>query len=268
MLIAAAVCPHPPLLIPDATGAPGAGDAELEKLRTACHQAVSALLAERPDLIAVAGGTGHTAGYPPRTPGRLHDFGIPFTTGGDHGPPFLPLSLTVGKWLLSGHGPLKAEWCGIASDAAPAECLRLGGKLAALAPRVALLAMGDGPARRARAAPGAADPEADLYDDRVAGALATADPGALAALDPRQDGPLEVAGRAAWQVLAGAAGQGPFDAELRYRGAPFEVSYVVASWRRPHLAAWAPTSSPWSGRPPPASPAWASRWPARSAARS
>ena len=94
--------------------------------------------------------------------------------------------------------------------------------------------MGDGPARRARAAPGAADPEADRYDDRVAGALAAADPGALAALDPRQDGPLEVAGRAAWQVLAGAAGQGAFDAELRYRGVSFEVSYVVASWRRPH----------------------------------
>ena len=234
MLIAAAVCPHPPLLIPEATGAPGAGDAELQKLRTACHQAVSALLAERPDLIAVVGGSGRTAGYPPRTPGSLHDFGIPFATGGGQGPPFLPLSLTIGKWLLSRPAAPRAAWWGIASDAAPAECLRLGGKLAALAPRVALLAMGDGPARRARTAPGAADPEADRYDDRVAGALAAADPGALAALDPRQDGPLEVAGRAAWQVLAGAAGQGAFDSELRYRGVPFVVSYVVASWRRAH----------------------------------
>ncbi len=249
VLIAAAVCPHPPLLIPEATGAPeatgtpgatgapGVGDAELRRLRTACHQAVSALLAERPDLIAVVGGdpkAGHTAGYPPGTPGSLRDFGIPFTMGGDHGPPFLPLSLTIGKWLLPGPAAPEAAWWGIASDAAPAECLRLGGTLAALAPRVALLAMGDGPARRARAAPGAADPEADRYDDRVAGALAAADPAALAALDPRQDGPLGVAGRAAWQVLAGAAGQGAFDAELRYRGVPFEVSYVVASWRRAH----------------------------------
>ena len=234
VLIAAAVCPHPPLLIPEATGAPGAGDAEVRQLRTACHQAVSALLAERPDLIAVVGGCGHTAGYPPRTPGRLHDFGIPFTTGGDHGPPFLPLSLTIGKWLLSRQAAPQAAWWGIASDASPAECRQLGEKLATLATRVALLAMGDGPARRARAAPGAADPEADRYDDRVAGALAAADPGALAALDPRQDGPLAVAGRAAWQILAGAAGQDTFDAELRYRGAPFEVSYVVASWRRAH----------------------------------
>jgi hypothetical protein len=122
MLIAAAVCPHPPLLIPQATGAPGAGDTELRRLRTACHQAVSALLAERPDLIAVVGadpGTESTAEYPPRTSGRLHDFGVPFAIGEDHGPPSLPLSLTIGKWLLSQYPAPRAAWWGIASDAPP-----------------------------------------------------------------------------------------------------------------------------------------------------
>jgi hypothetical protein len=237
MLIAAAVCPHPPLLIPEATGAPGAGDAELQRLRAACHQAVAALLGERPDLIVVVGGdpsTGRTAEYPPEAPGRLRDYGVPFCLGEDHGRPSLPLSLTIGKWLLGEHTPPRAAWWGIARDAPPAECLQLGEKLATLAPRVALLAMGDGPARRARAAPGAPDPEADRYDSQVAGALAAADTAALAALDPGADRPLEIAGRAAWQVLAGAAGQDTFDAELRYSGAPFEVSYVVASWRRAH----------------------------------
>jgi hypothetical protein len=239
MLIAAAVCPHPPLLIPEATGVPGAADPELNRLRAACRNAVAALLASRPDLIVVVGGAERTAEYPPHTPGRLHDFGVPFTVGPEAGEAeSLPLSLTLGKWLLSEHGAPPATWWGIASDTPPAECLQLGEKLAALAPRVALLAMGDGPARRARGAPHAADPEADRYDDQVAGALAAADPAALAALDPREDRPLEVAGRAAWQVLAGAAGdeqsQEAFDAELRYRGAPFEVSYVVASWRRAH----------------------------------
>jgi len=191
----------------------------------------------------VVGGAERTAEYPPRTPGRLHDFGIPFTIGpAGHDASALPLSLTIGKWLLAEHGAPPATWWGIASDAPPAECLQRGEKLAALAPRVALLAMGDGPARRARAAPHTTDPEADRYDHQVAGALAAADPAALAALDPREDRPLEIAGRAAWQVLAGAAGDEPgdeqgqdaFDAELRYRGAPFEVSYVVASWRRAH----------------------------------
>jgi hypothetical protein len=237
MLIAAAVCPHPPLLIPEATGAPGTGDAELRRLRAACHRAVSALLGEGPELIAVVGGdpgTGHAAEYPAWTPGRLHDFGIPFTVGEESGPPSLPLSLTIGKWLLSPRAAPRAAWWGIALDAAPAVCLQLGGKLAAMASRVALLAMGDGPARRAGAAPGAADPEAGLYDDQLAGALSAADPRALAVLDPGQDRPLDIAGRAAWQVLAGAAGRDAFDAELRYRGAPFEVSYAVASWRRAH----------------------------------
>ncbi len=238
MLSAAAVCPHPPLLIDVAAGAPGPRDPELTRLRDACQQAVSALLAARPDLIAVVGADPRsrpTAEYPPDAVGHLHDFGVPFSTSPDRpGAPSLPLSLTVGKWLLS-QGTTSAAWWGIAPDTPPAECWRLGEKLAALAPRVALLAMGDGPGRRARAAPGAADPDADRYDDQVAGALATADPAALAALDPGLDGPLFVAGRAAWQVLAGAAGRGAFTAELGYRGVPFEVSYYVASWRRADL---------------------------------
>jgi hypothetical protein len=95
-----------------------------------------------------------------------------------------------------------------------------------------MLAMGDGPGRRSRRAPGAPDPDADRYDDHLAAALAAPDPAALAALDPAQDDRLFVAGRAACQVLAGAAGRDPFDAILRYRGVPFEVTYVVANWRR------------------------------------
>jgi hypothetical protein len=239
MLIAAAVCPHPPLLIPAATGSSGTGHEELDRLRMACRQAVAGLLAARPDLVVAVGGARHTAEYPPDAPGRLHDFGVPFSVGAaDPDVPALPLSLTVGKWLLSEHRVPRTVWWGIASDTRPAECLQLGEKLAALAPRVALLALGDGAARRAQAAPGAADPAADRYDEQVAAALAAADPGALAALDPRQDGPLVVAGRAAWQVLAGAAAGSTagerFAAELRYAGAPFEVSYLVASWRRAH----------------------------------
>jgi hypothetical protein len=261
MLIAAAVCPHPPLLIPEVTGDPGpaatgpaaigpvAAGPELARLRAASQRALSALVAERPDLVAVVGAdprAAPTAEYPPDTPGHLHDFGVPFIEASSPPPappsaaglaaPSLPLSLTVGRWLLSrvaqGHPPTPAVWWGIAPDASPAQARHLGETLAALAPRVALLALGDGPGRRARAAPEAADPAADRYDDQVAAALAAAEPAALAALDPGQDGPLVIAGRAAWQALAGAAGQGRFTAVLHYRGVPFEVSYYMASWRR------------------------------------
>jgi hypothetical protein len=233
MLIAAAVCPHPPLLVPEVTGAHGPGADELSRLRAACRDAVAVLLGAAPDLLVVIGDAGHTAEYPLAAGGSLRDFGVPFTVGAG---PVLPLSLTIGKWLLAGTDPggPPAAWWGIASGAATADCLNLGEKLAALAPRVALLAMGDGPGRRVRGVPGATDPAADRYDDQLTAALAAADPGALAALDPRHDEELFVAGRAAWQVLAGAASRGAFTADLRYAAAPFEASYYVATWVRAH----------------------------------
>jgi hypothetical protein len=243
MLIAAALCPHPPLLIPAATGGPGPGDTELERLRTACHQAVVALRGAAPDLIVVVGGSERTGEFPPDASGGLREFGVPFGVGDDQGhPAVLPLSLIIGKWLLTraaagsvtAHGEPPTAWWGIAADAPADECLELGGKIAALAPRVALLAMGDGPGRRARGAPGARDSATDRYDEEVAAALAAPSPRALAALDPAADGELFIAGRAAWQVLAGAAGQDDFAAALAYAAAPFEVSYFVASWRRAH----------------------------------
>jgi hypothetical protein len=233
MLIAAAVCPHPPLLVAEVTGASDPGDRELRRLRAACRDAVAVLFGADPGLLVVVGGAGQTAEYPAAAGGSLRDFGVPFTLGAD---PVLPLSLTIGKWLLAGAVPPcpPVTWQGIASGAATADCLSLGEKLAALAPRVALLVMGDGPGRRARGVPGATDAEADRYDEQVSAALAAADPGALAALDPRRDQELFVAGRAAWQVLAGAAGPGAFTAGLRYAAAPFEVSYYVAGWMRAH----------------------------------
>ena len=100
-----------------------------------------------------------------------------------------------------------------------------------------MLAMGDGPARRARGVPGAQDPAADRYDELVADSLATAHLSLLETLDPAQDAELFVAGRAAWQVLAGAARQSPrsphtpLRAELHYVGAPFEVTYFAANLR-------------------------------------
>jgi hypothetical protein len=243
MLTAAAVCPHPPLLIPEATGGSGPGEEELDRLRTTCHAAVAAVRGAAADVIVVVGGAERTGDYPPDTPGSLRDFGVPFAAGDDRagapGPAVLPLSLTIGRWLLTrpaagrgtASGEPPAQWWGIAADAPTGECLELGEKIAALAPQVALLVMGDGPGRRARGAPGARDLAADRYDAEVAAALAGPSPRALAALDPARDDGLFIAGRAAWQVLAGAAGQDDFDATLDYAAAPFEVTYFVATWR-------------------------------------
>lgn len=267
MLVAAACCPHPPLLVPDAMGQagwpdadePGAGsdadepavgevtaaspasmvDAAVRRLRAACYDAVRDLAAAAPDLIVVVGGGEATRTHPGSAAGSLIGLGIPFGTGS--GPPVLPLSLTVGGWLagrcLTSSGRARIELQEVASLWPAAACMSLGRRLASAAPRVAVLAMGDGTARKVLGVPGAPDPAAERYDARVAAALAACDTAALAALDPRHDADFMVAGRPAWQVLAGAADGGAaggrLTGQLRYDAAPLDVGYFVVSW---HLA--------------------------------
>src|SRR5215472_366907 len=115
MLIAAAVCPHPPLLIPAAIGAAASDPPPaLGAVRDACEVAVRALTVAGPDLIAVVGGGPAGREYEAGAAGSLGEYGIPVTVG--EGEPVLPLSLTVGRWLLDraaiggraggpGHGP-------------------------------------------------------------------------------------------------------------------------------------------------------------------
>src|SRR6201989_807492 len=132
MLIAAAVCPHPPVLVPERTGASDPAAPELDRLRAACRDTVAVLLGAAPDLLVMAGGAGQTAEYPPAAGGSLRDFAVPFTVGAD---PVLPLSLTIGKWLIAWAASPSPPftWQGIASGTPVADCLSLGEKLAALA---------------------------------------------------------------------------------------------------------------------------------------
>lgn len=247
MLIAAAVCPHPPLLIPAALGA-GAENppAALRGVLDACDRVVAGLAAARPDLIAVVGGGPAECEFGPGAAGSLREFGVDVTVG--TGEPVLPLSLTVGRWLLERAGVLGPE-PGLPAErrrgrpgpppvllqavdqrAPAAGCLKLGMVIAERSPRVALLAMGDASARRAMQAPDAPDPEAEEYDDEVAEALAAADTRWLARLDQSFSEALLAAGRAAWQVLAGAASGRRFHGRLHCMSAPYGVTYLVASW--------------------------------------
>jgi hypothetical protein len=90
--------------------------------------------------------------------------------------------------------------------------------------------MGDGSARRGVTAPGYADERAEPFDATVAEALAKGDSDALLALDPALATDLMVAGRAPWQVLAGAAAGRAWRGDLRHADAPYGVAYFVASW--------------------------------------
>lgn len=243
MLVAAAVCPHPPLLIPAVGGSDAPADRSdgaraLAGIRAAAVTATRALADARPDLLVllgdapaaldVAGGTGSLAGL-----------GVPVTVAlgddiGDGRGIRLPLSLTVGAWLLREAGvTLPVRALGLPRDMGAAEAAAGGSALAGAAPRVAILALGDASACRTEKAPGALDPRAAGYDEGVARALAAVDLPALLALDPALSDALLVAGRVAWQVLAGAAGTSEgWSGAVTAAAAPFGVGYLVASWVR------------------------------------
>jgi hypothetical protein len=214
--------------------AAGAAD-ELDGLRAACDRAVAALTAAAPDCIVVIGDAPSTG---PVAADACIDW-APY--GGARRPPVggstprrLPLSLAIGAWLLDRAGWAgPRSYVGIAADTAPSTCEAIGAALIAEGPRVALLVMGDGSARRGEKAPGYLDPRAEPYDEQVRSALAAGDPDALGRLDPVAARELLVAGRASWQVLAGAARANgrPVTAELLAAAAPYGVGYLVAAWR-------------------------------------
>jgi hypothetical protein len=220
-LVAAAVCPHPPLLVPEL--AAGAAS-ELDDLRTACRAAVAHLANASVDSLIVLGSDTTTVRRDPPFGGTLSPWGIDLPIGDPAGEQ-LPLSLLIGAWLMPGAGNFQS----VAADAGPGECARLGRKLAGEAERVGLLVLGDGSACRTEKAPGFFDPRAEAFDAAVATALARGDAGALAALDPEVAAQLLVAGRAPWQVLAGAADR-TMDGALLYDSAPYGVAYFVATW--------------------------------------
>lgn len=238
MLVAAAVCPHPPLLIPAV--AAGAA-AETEDVRRACLAAVGRLYDASAEQLVVVGNGPIPGSAPPSAAGSLAGFGVPLEVrlgAGDpdrvpsgNGPPVLPLSVTVGVWLLreAGYrGQIRARV--VTDGATPEECAALGARIASFPARTALLVMGDGSARREKRSPGYLDPRGVAFDEAVAAALAQADAEALAKLDPELATELWAAGRAPWQVLAGAADGRRWRGELHYSGAPYGVGYFVASW--------------------------------------
>jgi hypothetical protein len=237
MLVAAAVCPCPPLLVPAV--AAGAA-AELDAARTASADALGILAAARPDRLVVVGpaAPAEAGPYPAGTRGSFRGFGVAadVVLGGEGESAAderaLPESLAVAAWLLDGvrwaEAPLGA--LAVADGLDAQACLREGREIAAADDRVALLVMGDGSACRTLKAPGYLDERAAGFDSGVSLALAAADAAALGALDAGLARDLKAAGRAPWQVLAGAAEGAGLEGRLLYEDAPYGVGYFVAAW--------------------------------------
>jgi hypothetical protein len=221
MIVGAALCPSPPLLAARVTGQ----DVPLQDLRAACAAAVGWLLAAASDTVAVLGPAPATATWPP---GSAPDLAM-HAPGVYPGPSTLPLSLAIGSQLLDAagyRGPRLLQ--SVAESASVDACLELGRDLADAAPRVALLVLGDGTARRSATAPGYLDERAEPFDLAVEQALRDGDLAALAALDPALARDLLAAGRPAWQSLAGALAPAP-QTKILYSDAPLGVAYLVAT---------------------------------------
>jgi hypothetical protein len=232
MLVAATVCPHPPVLVADVASRAAAG---LAGLRQICHESVRRLVDTAPDRIVVVGGGPAAGEWGGDAAGSLAAYGLDVTFGS--GDAVLPLSLTIGCHLLDeANWPSRHRGYVAVRDAMePSECAAIGAGLVAGPDRVALLVMGDGSAKRTRTSPGYVDERAISYDGHVVNALDKGDCDALLELTPELGRELWVAGRPAWQVLAGA-GRAAYDAgrvvqaTVRYDEAPYGVGYAVVDW--------------------------------------
>ncbi|GAA4706792.1 class III extradiol dioxygenase subunit B-like domain-containing protein [Pseudonocardia yuanmonensis] len=236
MLSLVVVLPHPPLLVPEL--AAGAA-AETAELRAAVRSAAARLAGAAPDWIAVGADAAGRRTVPPATAGTFAGFGrdirVALGPGAGETDPDLPLPLLVAGWA-AGETDAEPRIRGelVADDAPTADCLQLGRELAAEAEAapgpVGLLIVGDGAATHTDKAPGHLDERAAPFDAGVAKALEHGDPAPLAALDPDLAAELWAAGRAPWQVLAGAAEGRDWRGELLYSAVPYGVAYHVAVW--------------------------------------
>jgi hypothetical protein len=221
VLTGVAFVPHPPALVPSlGSGEPG----EIGLVRAAGAQAITSLFAGAPDLLVLLGRDTSTRRFPRDVSGSLRPFGADNRYSLGHGGPNrLPLSLTIGAYLID---RTKADVVayGVADDPLPPDLSDLIDEW-----RVGLLVLGDGSARRSTSAPGYLDPRAEPFDAEVAQALSRGDRSALATLDVELGDELLAVGPRVWRAAASVM-TGSFDTELLYDAAPFGVGYFVANW--------------------------------------
>jgi aromatic ring-opening dioxygenase LigB subunit len=227
VIVRAAVVPHPPLLVPElVAGADGAVTA----VREACLAVATRLTSVAPRWVAVGAGPAGVLG--PDAVGTFAGFGVDVVvrlsdaaTAEPDGS--MPLPVLVTGWLRHQVGADSVTMHVVPSDLSPEDCYALGEQLAADPAPVGLVIAGDGSHRHGDQAPGRPDDRAGPFDDAVHEALRTADAKALRALDPKLAAELGAEGRAPWQVLAGAMGEGRWTADARLM-VPFGVAYHLA----------------------------------------
>ena len=227
MIVRAAVVPHPPLLVPELVGGV---DGDVTVLRAACLAAATRLTSAASRWVAVGSGPAGVVG--PDAVGTFAGFGVDVrvrlsaaATAEPDGS--MPLPALIAGWLRQQVRADDVTVHLVPPDLPPEDCYALGERLAEDPEPVGLLVVGDGSHRHGDRAPGRPDERAGPFDDAVHDALAAADAKGLQALDPKLAEELGAAGRAPWQVLAGAMGEGRWTADARLL-VPFGVAYHLA----------------------------------------
>ncbi|SDJ18609.1 hypothetical protein SAMN05444157_2161 [Frankineae bacterium MT45] len=233
MITGIAFCPHPPAMVPIVGGAAAV---DLADLRSAALDALHSVLPETGDQIVLIGAGEVSQAHSPLSWGSFGGFGVDLRVAlgspGCGGRGDLPLSLTVGAWLLGQVlGPRSGALGfsvapGFAASPAALELLRL-----AQSQDVRLVVLGDGSARRATTSPGYLDPRATAFDAFVEAALREGDGGALSDLDEQLGDALLAAGVPAWRAAGALLEGAEYDAQLLYSDDPFGVQYFAAAWK-------------------------------------
>lgn len=205
-VVAAAFAPMTPLLLPHLSGAAD----PLAELREAAVAAVRDACAGADEVVVLCPVGGREA------PGEWHDPARPGTRRG-------PLAGQVGAHLLDLAGATLPRWYADVPGTGVVD------GTVARDGRVALLVLGDGAAARGQAAPGHIDDRSFGFDDHVAALVAAGDGMGLAGVDLDLAAALMATGRLSWPVAGALVPTA--EAELRWRGDPFGVTYLVAVWR-------------------------------------
>jgi hypothetical protein len=227
VLVAAAICPSPPLLARELTGA----DPVVPELRQACAEAVTAALSSAPGLVALVGTAALARRWDSGSDLNLSIFAPPLRTlRPGAATDSLPISLGLAARLVDQAGYRgRRVLYSVADDLTRDDCRGLGASLAGMDERVALIAMADGSARRSVKAPGYLDRRSEPFDAGVERVIRSGDLDGLLRIDARLARELMAKGRPVWQVLAGAAHGRSAAAAVHYRDDPFGVFYLVAS---------------------------------------
>jgi len=212
VIVAAAVCPPAPALVPEV----GVGLPEMVEIRASAAAAVQTLIAAQPERIVVIGPREVPVDVDESGGGTFAGFGVPFAAGGPN-VTALPAAYTVAAWLLD-----QAEWTGprLYSSSRPQ-----------LGHGEALLVMADSDTLVGVSAPTHGDPRAAKVAEVIAGALATGDAQALADLDVDEAVEWEGTGIAPLQLMGDMTKGAHIAARLRSDEAPFGVRYWVADWQ-------------------------------------